>query len=250
MRPLREPARAEVLREMSFWDHLGELRGVLVSSIIAVLGSSVGFWFVSGTVMEWLVADVPVEHLTFLTPSEAFMTRMKLSFILGALAAFPYVGYRVWRFVSPGLFRKERGRIVPVVVSSAVLFYGGVVFSYLLVIPVIIRFMLGYATEKIQPMISVGAYFNTVSRMCLAFGLVFQLPIVILLLSLLGIVSPRVFLRQWRYAVVIIAVGAAIFTPPDPVSMVLMAVPLVVLYIGSALLAVIVMRRRRVRNDS
>ncbi len=245
MRPLREPARAEILREMSFWDHLGELRSVLVSSLILLLGLSIVAWFFSGPIMEWLVADVPVEQLAFLAPSEAFMTRMKLSFILGGLAGFPYVGYRVWRFVSPGLFRRERSRLLPVAAASALLFYTGVAFSYFVVIPVIIQFMLGFATERIQPMISVGAYFTTISRMCLAFGLLFQLPIVILLLSILGVVSPRLFLRQWRYAVVIIFVAAAVFTPPDPVSQVLMAVPLVVLYIGSALVAMLVMRRRK-----
>jgi sec-independent protein translocase protein TatC len=244
MRPLGDPARAEILREMSFWDHLGELRSVLVSSLLLLLSLSVVAWFFSGPIIEWLVADVPVPNLNFLAPSEAFMTRMKLSFILGGLAAFPYVGYRVWRFVSPGLFRRERKRILPVAASSAALFYTGVAFSYFFVVPVIIQFMLGYATERIQPMISVGAYFTTISRLCLAFGLVFQLPIVILLLSILGIVSPWLFLRQWRYAVVIIFVAAAVFTPPDPVSQVLMAVPLVVLYIGSALVAAAVMRRR------
>lgn len=249
MRPLRNPARTEILREMSFLAHLAELRGVLVSSIIALLGLSVVAWFFSGPIMEWLVADVPVDHLTFLAPSEAFMTRMKLSFILGAMVAFPYVGYRVWRFVAPGLFRKERKRILPVVVSSAALFYTGVVFAYFMVVPVIIRFMLGYATERIQPMIAVGAYFNTISRLCLAFGLVFQLPIVILLLAITHLVPPQLFLRQWRYAIVIIFTAAAIFTPPDPVSQVLMAVPLVVLYIGSALIATVVVRRRD-RDDS
>ncbi|HEU4364262.1 MAG TPA: twin-arginine translocase subunit TatC [Candidatus Krumholzibacteria bacterium] len=245
MRPLREPARAEVLREMSFWDHLGELRGVLVSSLISLLGLSIAAWFFSGPIMDWLVAGVPVDHLMFVAPSEAFMTRMKLSFILGGLASFPYIGYRVWRFVSPGLFRRERSGIFPVAVASALLFYAGVAFAYFLVVPVIIRFMLGYATDRIQPMLSVSAYFTTVSRLCLAFGLVFQLPIVILLLSLLGIVSPQLFLRQWRYAVVIIFLAAAVFTPPDPVSQVLMAVPLVVLYIGSAFLAALITRRRK-----
>jgi sec-independent protein translocase protein TatC len=230
---------------MSFWEHLGELRSVLVSSLIALLGLSVVAGFFSGPGLEWLVADVPVDHLMFLAPSEAFMTRMKLSFILGGLAAFPYIGFRLWRFITPGLFRRERGRIFPVAVSSAALFYGGVVFAYFLVVPVIIEFMLGFATERVQPMISVGAYFATISRLCLAFGLVFQLPVVILLLSLIGIVSPHLFLRQWRYAVVIIFVAAAVFTPPDPVSQVLMAAPLVVLYIGSALIAVVATRHRR-----
>jgi sec-independent protein translocase protein TatC len=249
MRPLRDPARTELLREMSFLDHLAELRSVIVASVAAVLGLSIGFWVVSGPILDWIVRDVPVDHLTFLAPSEAFMVRTKMSFVLGAMVAFPYIGYRGWRFVSPGLFRRERRRIVPIAAASAALFYAGVVFSYFFVVPVIITFMLGYATERVQPMIAVGAYFDTVSRLCLGFGLAFQLPIVILLLAVVGLVSPHTFLRQWRYAVLIIFVAAAVLTPPDPASQVLMAVPLCVLYIGSSFFAVLVMRRRKRESE-
>jgi sec-independent protein translocase protein TatC len=142
------------------------------------------------------------------------------------------------------LFARERGRVGPVVVASAALFYVGIAFCYFVVAPTIVNFMLGYATERVQPMLSISAYFNTIARLCLAFGLVFQLPVVILLLSAVGLVSPRAFLRQWRYAIVIIFVAAAVFTPPDPVSQVLMAVPLCLLYIGSALVSMVLVRRR------
>jgi sec-independent protein translocase protein TatC len=125
------------------------------------------------------------------------------------------------------------------------LFYAGVAFCYFMVVPVIVNFMLGYATPHVQPLITIGAYVNTVSRLCLAFGLVFQLPVVMFLLSVAGLVAPQTFLRQWRYAILIIFVAAAIFTPPDPVSQVLMATPLCVLYIGSALMALAVVRRRK-----
>ncbi len=245
MRPLREStARAAPAHEMSFIDHLAELRSVIVHSVLALLIPAIGYWFVSGSILEWIVRGVPVDHLVFNTPSEALAVRTKLSFVLGGLTAFPLVGYRVWRFVTPGLFRNEARRIMPVVASSVVLFYAGIVFCYFVVVPAIINFMLGYATPRVQPLITVGAYFGTVSQMCLAFGLVFQLPIVILLLALTGLVSPRTFLRQWRYAIVIIFIAAAIFTPPDPVSQVLMATPLCLLYIGSALVALAVVRRR------
>jgi len=248
MRPLREPAaRKEILREMTFLEHLGELRNVVTISVIAFLAVSVAYWFFSGQILDWLVRDVPVDHLIFSAPSEAFMVRTKLSFVFGGLTVFPYVGYRLWRFVTPGLFRNERGRIMPIVASSVALFYAGVAFCYLMVVPVIVNFMLGYATEHVQPLITVSAYFNTVARLCLAFGLVFQMPVVMFLLSVSGLVSPRTFLRQWRYAIVIIFIAAAIFTPPDPVSQVLMATPLCVLYIGSSLLALVVVRRREQR---
>jgi sec-independent protein translocase protein TatC len=245
MRPFRGPAaRAEALREMSFLDHLGDLRSVLVATVAAFLGLSVVYWFFSGRILDGFVARVPVDRLVFYAPSEAFMVRTKVSLVLGGMTAFPYVAYRVWRFVTPGLFARERRRVGPVVAASAALFYVGVAFSYFVVAPTIVNFMLGYATERVQPMLSVSSYFNTVARLCLAFGVVFQLPIVVLLLALTGLVSPRALLRQWRYAVVIIFVAAAILTPPDPVSQVLMALPLVLLYIGSALVASAVVRRR------
>jgi sec-independent protein translocase protein TatC len=245
MRPFRGPAeRVEILREMSFFEHLGDLRSLLIASVSVFLVLSIVYWFFSGQILEWIVARVPVDHLVFYAPSEAFMVRTKVSFVVGGMTAFPYVAYRVWRFITPGLFKREKSKVGPVVFSSGVLFYAGVAFCYFFVAPVIVNFMIGYATDRVQPLLSVSSYFNTVATLCLAFGLVFQLPIVMLLLSVIGLVSPRTFLRQWRYAIVIIWIAAAVFTPPDPVSQTLMAVPLCVLYIGSALVSLAVVRRR------
>jgi len=251
MRPFRGPAEhIEILREMSFLEHLGDLRSLLVTCVSVFLGCSIVYWFFSGQILEWIVAGVPVDHLVFYAPSEAFMVRTKLSFVCGGITAFPYVAYRVWKFITPGLFKREKGKVGPVVFASGVLFYVGVVFCYFVVAPVIVNFMIGYATDRVQPLLSVSAYFNTIATLCLAFGLVFQLPVVMLLLSAIGLVSPRTFLRQWRYAIVIIWIAAAIFTPPDPVSQTLMAVPLCVLYIGSALVSLAVVRRRDVTEDT
>lgn len=238
--------RRERLREMSFLDHLGELRGAITASVVAFLALAVGYFFFSGRILEWMVQDLPVDHLIFQAPSEAFMVRTKLSLILGGLTAFPYISYRLWRFVAPGLFRQERGRIMPVVGWSVVLFYAGVAFCYFMVMPGMVNFLIGYGTPHVQPLISVSAYFNTVSQLCLVFGVVFQMPIVMFLLSVMDLVPARTFLRNWRFAMVIIFVMAAIATPsPDPVSQVLMATPLCLLYIGSALTALVVSRRRR-----
>jgi sec-independent protein translocase protein TatC len=252
MRPFRGPAEhIEILREMSFFEHLGDLRSVLVASSIVFLGLSIAYWCFSGPILDWLSRRVPVDHLVFYSPSEAFMVRTKLSFVLGGLTAFPYVAYRFWRFVTPGLFKREKGRVGPVVFASGVLFYTGVAFCYFVVAPVIVNFMLRYGTQRVQPLISVSSYFDMVAQMCLAFGLVFQLPIVMLLLCLIGIVSPRLFLNQWRYAIVIIWIAAAIFTPSaDPISQTLLAVPLCLLYIGSALVSLVLVRRREREREN
>jgi sec-independent protein translocase protein TatC len=192
-----------------------------------------------------MVRDLPVDHLVFYAPSEAFMVRTKLSFLLAGFTAFPYIGYRVWRFVTPGLFRRERGRVMPIVGLSILVVYLGGALCYFMVAPGVVRFLLGYGTEHVRPMITVGAYFSTVAQMCLVFGIVFQLPIVIFFLSISGLVPARTFLAKWRFAMVIIFIVAAVATPsPDPVSQVLMATPLCLLYIGSALTALVVSRRR------
>jgi sec-independent protein translocase protein TatC len=234
---------------MSFLEHLDELRGVLVQSAAAMLIASIVLWFFSGRVIDLLVEDLSVEHLNFFAPSEAFMVRLKLSFVLGIMVAFPFVLAKVWRFVAPGLFSNERKVIYPFLVASSALFYGGVVFCYVALIPIVLDFLLGFGTDKLNPIISVSAYFSFVARLCFTFGVVFQLPIVVMVLSLAGIVTPAQLLGQWRYAVVIIFIVAAILTPPDPVSQVMMALPVLLLYIGSVLVAWIAVRRRRKRED-
>jgi len=237
--------RGEFLREMPFLEHLDELRNVITASVLVFLAFAVVYFCFSGTILEWMVRDVPVDHFVFQSPSEAFMVRTKLSLVLGILTAFPYIGYRVWRFVMPGLFKTERGRVMPIVAWSILLFYAGVVFCYFMVAPGMVNFLVGYGTAHVQPLISISAYFSMVAQLCLVMGLVFQMPIVMFLLTLSGLVSARTFLKHWRYAIVVIFIVSAIATPsPDPVSQTLMATPLCLLYIGSALTALVVSRRR------
>jgi sec-independent protein translocase protein TatC len=246
MRPLKDRARSkELLREMSFLEHLDELRGVLVQSLIAFLLASIVLWFFSGDMLDLLLGDIPVENLNFFAPAEAFMARLKLSFVLGLMVAFPFILTRIWRFVSPGLFRNERMRVYPFLLSSSVLFYAGVLFCYLILVPIVLDFLMGFGTEKLNPMISVTSYFAFVARLCFTFGIVFQLPVIVLVLSLIGVVTPRMLLKQWRWAVLVIFVVAAILTPPDPASQVLMALPVLLLYIGSVLVAFVAVRKDR-----
>jgi sec-independent protein translocase protein TatC len=202
-------------------------------------------WFFSGHILDLLIADLPVESLYFLTPIEAFMVRVKISFVLGLMAAFPIILFKVWAFVSPGLFSHERKRIYPLVLSSSILFYVGVAFCYMVLIPTVMGFLLGFGTEFVNPLISVVAYFAFVARLCFAFGIVFQVPIIVLLLSMLGIVTPGWLLRQWRYGVLVVFLGAAILTPPDAVSLMMMAVPVFALYIASILVAYVVVRKKK-----
>lgn len=234
----------EKLKEMGFLDHLEELRSVLITSIIAWLAVSIVLWFFSKYVLDFLLKDIPVESLYFHAPVDAFMMRLKLSFILGFLITFPYILFRAWAFVSPGLFSREKRIVVPLVFSSAILFYIGVVFAYWILIPIVLNFLIKFGTDMLAPLISVDKYFGFVARLCFAFGIVFQLPLVILFLTSMGVISPSELLRKWRWAVLVIFIAAAILTPPDPTSQLLMALPLVVLFLGSILFSIIIEKRR------
>jgi len=234
----------EELNEMGFLDHLEELRSTLIFSIVAWLGVSIILWFISGRTLDFLLTTIPVEHLYFNAPTEAFMIRLKLSFILGFLVAFPYILFKVWSFVSPGLFSRERRVVFPLVFSSTALFYIGVVFAYWVLVPIVLEFLVRFGTEMLMPLLSVGKYFGFVARLCFAFGVVFQLPLVIIFLTSIGAISARALIRQWRWAILIIFIAAAILTPPDPASQLLMALPLVILFLISVLFSIIIERRK------
>lgn len=230
---------------MNLLDHLEELRSTLVALAIAWLGASVIIWFFSGQILEFLIRNLPVEKLYFYSPIEAFMVRTKLSFILGLLVSFPYLFYRVWRFVSPGLFKRERGLASPLIVSSVVLFYVGLAFAYWVMMPLVLKFFVTFGTEHLSPLLSVEKYFSFVAKLCLAFGLVFQMPLVVIVLTWVRVISARALLAQWRWAILIIFVVAAILTPPDLVSQVFMAVPLCILFFASIAAALLMERRRK-----
>jgi sec-independent protein translocase protein TatC len=234
----------EKLKEMNLLDHLEELRATLAASLIAWIGVSLIVWGFSRPVLDFLIRTLPVQTLYFYSPVEAFMVRTKLSFVIGILIAFPFIFYRVWRFVSPGLFKRERGLAFPLVVSSTALFYAGLVFAYLVMMPLVIRFFMKFATENLTPLFSVEKYFGFVAKICFAFGLVFQSPLVVVVLTWLGVVSARALLKQWRWAIVIIFAVSAVLTPPDIVSQIFMAVPLTVLFFGSCLASLLIERRR------
>jgi sec-independent protein translocase protein TatC len=157
----------------------------------------------------------------------------------------PFILFKVYSFIIPGLYQKERQVVTPLLVSSTLLFYLGVVFAYLVVIPQVVAFMLSFGTETMQPLIGIGPYFAFVARLSLAFGIVFQLPLVVLFLSLVGVVNPRILLRTWRYALLIIVIFAAVLTPPDIISQLMMAIPVTLLYLVSVLVAIVVTRRRK-----
>lgn len=220
--------------KMSFFDHLTELRKRIIWSLIpAGAGLGVALYF---TDRIMLFLQRPLSQLKrapiFLTPTEYFWTYMKVAMITGVFIAMPIVLWNVWAFVAPGLHKHERRYAVPFVVVGSLLFMLGGAFALLVVIPFAVQFLLNFGIEKgAEPMISIAAYIDFITKFTLAFGVVFELPVVITLLSMLGIVTPQFLSKNRKYAILINFIIAAILTPtPDVVNQTLMAGPLCILY--------------------
>jgi sec-independent protein translocase protein TatC len=246
-RPPRARPAAGDLPVMSFFEHLEELRSTLLFAIIVAAVSAGAAWFVSQPILDLLIPP-GLGRVYFSSPAEGFMIRLKVSGVTGLLFALPLVIGRLWGFVAPGLFRHERRAVVPTLVAGTLLFYGGVVFCYMAVVPRMVDFFLSFAGPKLSPLINVTEYFMFVAKFCLAFGIAFQLPLVMVLLAALGLVTPGQLWRQWRYGILAIAVLSAWLTPPDVMSQIMMGGPLVVLYMASIGLSFLVARRRRRRR--
>jgi sec-independent protein translocase protein TatC len=229
--------------------HLEELRWRIVRALVAVgLAFAVCWWFAEGlfgVLIRPLAALRPEEGLVIGTGlTEAFFTKLKVSFIAAVFVASPVLFFQAWRFVAPGLYESEKRLAIPFAAAASAFFVLGAVFCYALVFPVAFRFFLQeYASIGVGPAIRISEYLSFAARMLLAFGLTFELPVVTFFLARLGLVTHRHLLRWGRYAVLAIFVLAAVLTPgPDVASQLLMAIPLLVLYGVSILIAFLVAR--------
>lgn len=233
---------------MTIVEHLEELRRRLFLAIVAFAAAT----FLSFLFVEPILALLirPVGRVVFLAPTEAFFVRLKVAALAGAFLSLPVVLYQVWRFVGVGLTRTERRYALSLLPFSLLLFVGGAAFAFFAILPVGVRFLLGYQTEQLTPMISIGAYTSFATAFVLAFGVVFQLPVVVLFLARLGIVTPASLAAGRRYALLGIVVLSAVLTPGgDVVSQVLMALPTYLLYEGSIWIARLV-APKRARQES
>lgn len=183
--------------------------------------------------------------LVFLAPAEAFWMHMKVSFVASFIFALPIIFYQIWKFISPGLLANEKKYLIPFLVSSTALFLAGSLFCFVIILPFAMTFLLGYKTETLTPMISVGSYIDFCLKFILAFGAIFELPLVIIFLTKFGIVSPRSLAKNRKYAILVSFVVAAVLTPtPDAFNQCLMAVPIIVLYEIGILLSMLIHRKK------
>jgi sec-independent protein translocase protein TatC len=238
--------------EMPFLDHLEELRWRAMWSLLAVIvGAIAGFILVDRMdAMELLIR--PIEpfleggKLKYLSPTDPFFVTLKLSLLAGLVLASPIVIYQIWAFLAPALLPSEKRVIVPALYMGVLLFIGGVVMSYKIVLPMTLKFTMSFQTEFLEQSIVIGPYMAMVTRLLLAFGIVFELPVVILILSALGLVTPEFLASKRRHAIAGITILAAVLTPGDVITVtIMMMLPLVLLYELSIILSRVVSRRRR-----
>ncbi len=222
-------------KPMGLMDHLGELRTRLVRCSIAVFVGFFACWAVVDPIFNFLVnpllAVLPKgSHAIYTTLPEAFFTRMHIAFVAGVFVSSPVIFYQVWSFIAPGLYEEEKKYIIPIAVMSALFFICGGAFCYFVVFPYAFSFFVSFATEEIVAMPKVSDYLSFVLKLILAFGLIFEMPLFAFFLARMGVVTAAMMRQVRRYAILSIFLVAAVLTPPDVVSQLLMACPMLILY--------------------
>jgi sec-independent protein translocase protein TatC len=242
---------------MPFLDHLEELRRRLFWIAGAVLlGIVVAFALLSKLDIIRLLERpiLPLLHgqkLIYTHPGTSFHILLNASLVLGLILASPVIVGQIWGFLAPALYSHEKRVMVPVLVSMVVLFLLGVALSYFVVLPLTLTFLMGIESSALTPMISATEYFDFAISMCLAFGLVFEVPIAILALTALGIITPKFLSRYRRHAIIICLTAAAFITPgADPYSLFALAIPLYILYELSVFVAQFAYRKRQKRESA
>lgn len=221
-------------KEMPFLDHLEELRWRIIKSAIAIVAGMIICLIFSQKIIDLLIyptthLDTPLE-LQVLKVQGMFVVKLEVGFFGGIVLGLPFILIQLWKFISPGLFETEKHYFFPLIASSTLLFLIGLSFAYFIIIPFAIDFFIGLVSGDIKPNIAIDFYIGFVIRILILFGLVFQLPILSYFFSKIGLLTPTFMRKYRRHAIIVIFVIAAIVTPPDVITQVLLGIPLVLLY--------------------
>jgi sec-independent protein translocase protein TatC len=249
------PREEEPGAQMTFFEHLVELRKRIINSIVAILiGAAVG-WFVAphfvNVMVRPMVDALKSAHLdpklVYSHPAGYLNLLITVSIYLGIVIASPWVLYQIWLFVAPALYKHERSAITGFLFSTVFLFLAGIAFGYFISLPYVLRFLISFQ-GPVVPLINIDEYFDLILLVLLGLGLVFELPVLIFFLSLFGIVTPQFLIKNFRYALLVIAILAAVLTPtPDATTMVLFMLVLVALYFLGVGVSWLVVRKRKRR---
>jgi len=219
---------------VDFFSHLEELRRRLIVSLVVFSVASVAAYFFSAALLDWLIEPLqrfqPVD-LVFQKPYEAFLTHLKVATFAGFVFSSPVFFTELWLFISPGLYEKEKKVLLPLILISVFLFLFGTFFAYGVVIPWGLRFLLSFQTESLKPLLSIASYFSFLIGMMIAFGVLFDFPVVLIGLVQLKLVKTKTLAKSRKLILVLILIAAAVLTPsPDPASQLALALPLFLLF--------------------
>jgi len=238
-----------------FLGHLEELRKRLVICAIAIgIGFGISYIFAK-QLFSYLVLPLTKvlpddSRLIFTNLPEMFIAYIKVALVAGIILAIPIIFYQLWMFLAPALFKKEKKYIIPFVLFSSILFAVGALFGYLVVFPYGFKFFVSFATEDIQALPSVKQYFSFAIRLLLAFGLVFEMPVVVLFLTKIGLITPDSMKKFRKFAILSSFILSAILTPPDVATQLMMALPIIILYEISIVLSKTMYRKKEKKSDT
>lgn len=233
------------LKEMSLFDHLDELRKRLIIIVIVNFVAAILLFSQTEIIMSYLLEVNPGMELVYTTPSELLTVYIQLSLILAVTICSPITVYQVWAFIEKGLYEKEKKAILFTLIFGVVFFIIGVAFCYFMVLPTTLEFFIRIAIEEVSSMLSIQSYVSFVNMMLLAFGLVFEMPVIIFLLSKLGIIKPAFLKKNRGIIIVAIFIFASIITPPDVISQLMLGIPMVILLEFSILICTLVYKGKK-----
>jgi sec-independent protein translocase protein TatC len=240
-------------KEMPFLDHLEEFRNRIIKALIALVVGMVICLFFSKpllTILLWPTTriNVPLD-IQVLKVQGMFMVTLEIAFFGGIIIGLPAILYQLWMFIAPGLYMHEKKYVPRIIISATILFLLGVAFAYFVIIPFALEFFIGLAPKEIKANIAIDFYISFVVRILAVFGIIFQLPIMSYFLSKLGILKPSLMKKYRRHAIVGIFIVAAILTPPDPFTQILLAIPLIILFEFSILISHWVNKSRNKKSE-
>ncbi len=216
-------------KEQTFWDHIKELRKRIIYIILSLIPSFTLCFLFSDQILSFI--SKPIGNLYFFSPVEAFNVKLKLSFLCSLFISFPFIVYQIWKFLDPALYQNEKKIILFGTLSSLTLFYLGSFLSILVITPIGVKFLISFSAENLKALIRADDYLNFLLFMTLSFGFLFQIPIVMTILSAFKIVHPRIYSKNRKIIILLIFIISAIITPTvDAFSMLLLTLPLIIIF--------------------